>query len=189
METMRETGGWGAAVSDPEIVEGMRLLATLEGVFTETAGGVAVAAVAKLSQEGRIAKRGLTVLCITGNGLKTAEAARSTFELGEPHRTQVVGGGASRRILQPNRGYEEGLRMSVTVRVPSALRKLTSGQSELTAEGTTVRELLDDLGRENPGLLERIMGDDGDIRQFLNVFVNGSDIRYRGRSGHQGQSR
>ena len=68
--------------------------------------------------------------------------------------------------------------MSVTVRVPSALRKLTSGQSELTAEGTTVRELLDDLGRDNPGLLERIMGDDGDIRQFLNVFVNGSDIRY-----------
>ena len=68
--------------------------------------------------------------------------------------------------------------MSVTVRVPSALRKLTSGQSELTAEGNTVRELLDDLGRENPGLLERIMGADGDIQQFLNVFVNGSDIRY-----------
>ena len=68
--------------------------------------------------------------------------------------------------------------MSVTVRVPSALRKLTSGQSELTAEGNTVREILDDLGRENPGLLERIMGADGDIQQFLNVFVNGSDIRY-----------
>jgi molybdopterin synthase sulfur carrier subunit len=68
--------------------------------------------------------------------------------------------------------------MSVTVRVPSALRKLTSGQSELAAEGNTVRELLDDLGRENPGLLERIMGADGDIQQFLNVFVNGSDIRY-----------
>jgi len=68
--------------------------------------------------------------------------------------------------------------MSVTVRVPSALRKLTSGQSELTAEGNTVRELLDDLGRKNPGLLERIMGADGDIQQFLNVFVNGSDIRY-----------
>lgn len=82
--TMRETGGWGTAVSDPEIVEGMRLLATLEGVFTETAGGVAVASAAKLSKEGRIAKQGPTVLCITGNGLKTAEAARSTFELGEP---------------------------------------------------------------------------------------------------------
>ncbi len=81
--TMRETGGWGTAVSDPEIVEGMRLLATLEGVFTETAGGVAVASAAKLSKEGRIAKQGPTVLCITGNGLKTKEAARSTFELGE----------------------------------------------------------------------------------------------------------
>lgn len=68
--------------------------------------------------------------------------------------------------------------MSVTVRVPSALRKLTNGHSELSADGATVRELLDDLGRENPSLLERIMGDDGEVRQFLNVFVNGTDIRY-----------
>jgi molybdopterin synthase sulfur carrier subunit len=68
--------------------------------------------------------------------------------------------------------------MSVTVRIPSALRKLTDGQSELTGEGSTVRELLNDLGRENPGLLGRLTGDDGEIKQFLNVFVNGSDIRY-----------
>ena len=68
--------------------------------------------------------------------------------------------------------------MSVTVRVPSALRKLTNGKAELTAEGSTVRELLDDLGKENPGLLDRITGDDGEIRQFLNVFVNGADIRF-----------
>jgi molybdopterin synthase sulfur carrier subunit len=68
--------------------------------------------------------------------------------------------------------------MSVTVRIPSALRKLTNGQSELTGEGLTVRELLDDLGRENPGLLGRLTGDDGEIRQFLNVFVNGSDVRF-----------
>lgn len=68
--------------------------------------------------------------------------------------------------------------MSVTVRVPSALRKLTNGQSELSADGATVRELLGDLGKENPSLLERIMGDDGEVRQFLNVFVNGTDIRY-----------
>lgn len=81
--TMRETGGWGAAASDDEIVEGIRLLATLEGVFTETAGGVAVAAAAKLAAEGRLARGGPTVICVTGNGLKTAEAARSTFELGE----------------------------------------------------------------------------------------------------------
>jgi len=68
--------------------------------------------------------------------------------------------------------------MSVTVRIPSALRKLTDGQSELTGNGSTVGELLNDLGRENPGLLGRLTGDDGEIKQFLNVFVNGSDIRY-----------
>ena len=68
--------------------------------------------------------------------------------------------------------------MSVTVRVPSALRKLTNGQAELSATGGTVRELLQDLGRANPAFLDRITGEDGGIRQFLNVFVNGSDIRY-----------
>ncbi|MSR22429.1 MAG: MoaD/ThiS family protein [Gemmatimonadetes bacterium] len=68
--------------------------------------------------------------------------------------------------------------MSVTVRVPSALRKLTSGLSELSAEGTTVRELFADLKNAHPQLLGRIMGDDGQVRQFLNVFVNGTDIRY-----------
>ena len=68
--------------------------------------------------------------------------------------------------------------MSVTVRVPSAMRKLTNGRAELEAEGATVRELLDHLGAGNPGLTARIMGDDGDVREFLNVFVNGADIRY-----------
>jgi len=68
--------------------------------------------------------------------------------------------------------------MSVTVRVPSALRKLTNGQAELSGTGSTVRELLVDVGEANPGLLDRITGDDGEIRQFLNVFVNGSDIRF-----------
>lgn len=68
--------------------------------------------------------------------------------------------------------------MSVTVRVPGALRKLTGGQAELRAEGTTVRGLLDDLGGENPDLVARMLGDDGEIRQFLNVFVNGTDIRF-----------
>ena len=68
--------------------------------------------------------------------------------------------------------------MSVTVRVPGALRKLAGGQAELSAEGTTVRELLDSLGGENPELVGRILGEDGEIQQFLNLFVNGTDIRY-----------
>jgi len=84
LQTMRETGGWGEAVTDEEIVEGMRLLAVHEGVFTETAGGVTVSAAARLAKSGRFASGGPTVLCITGNGLKTPEVVRSTFTMPEP---------------------------------------------------------------------------------------------------------
>ena len=67
-------GGGGDDVSDEEIVGGMRLLAETEGVFTETAGGVTVAAFKKLAEAGRINKDETTVLCITGQGLKTMDA-------------------------------------------------------------------------------------------------------------------
>lgn len=71
---IRETGGWAEDVSDEEIVEGMKLLAETEGVFAETAGGVTVAVARKLIEQGKIDRDGSTVLCITGNGLKTQEA-------------------------------------------------------------------------------------------------------------------
>jgi threonine synthase len=71
-----ETGGWAEDVSDGEIVEGIELLAETEGVFTETAGGVTVAVTRKLIAEGRINPEETTVLCITGNGLKTPEVLR-----------------------------------------------------------------------------------------------------------------
>ena len=71
---MRDSGGWGAHVSDPEIIEGIRLLAATEGIFAETAGGVTVASFRKLLQQGRIGPDETTVLCITGNGLKTTDA-------------------------------------------------------------------------------------------------------------------
>jgi len=68
-----ESGGWAEAVSDDEIVEGMRLLAETEGVFTETAGGVTVAVAKKLIEQGTIPRDESVVICITGNGLKTQE--------------------------------------------------------------------------------------------------------------------
>ncbi len=71
---IRDTGGWAEDVNDDEIVEGMKLLAETEGVFAETAGGVTVAVARKLIEQGRIDRDGSTVLCITGNGLKTQEA-------------------------------------------------------------------------------------------------------------------
>ncbi len=76
IKTMRETGGWGEDVSDDEIVEGIRMLAEEEGIFTETAGGVTVAVTQKLIRQGRIRSDDVTVVAITGNGLKTQEAVR-----------------------------------------------------------------------------------------------------------------
>lgn len=69
-----ESGGWAAAVSDPEIVAGIRLLAEETGIFTETAGGVTVAAAVALAAEGKLRAQDEVVLCITGNGLKTTDA-------------------------------------------------------------------------------------------------------------------
>ena len=69
-----ESGGWAAAVSDAELVTGIRLLAEEVGIFTETAGGVTVAAALALAAEGRFAADDELVLCITGNGLKTPDA-------------------------------------------------------------------------------------------------------------------
>ena len=71
---IKGTGGWGEDVSDAEIIEGMKLLATTEGIFAETAGGVTVAVTQKLIEQGRIPRDQEVVICITGNGLKTQES-------------------------------------------------------------------------------------------------------------------
>ncbi len=70
----RETGGGGEDASDLEMIEAIKLLAATEGVFAETAGGVTLAAAKKLVESGRIERDASTVVCITGNGLKTQEA-------------------------------------------------------------------------------------------------------------------
>lgn len=71
---IRESGGWAAAVSDEAMAEGIALLAATTGLFTETAGGVTVAAAQALAGAGRLGPGDEVVLCITGNGLKTPEA-------------------------------------------------------------------------------------------------------------------
>jgi threonine synthase len=74
LRAIRATRGCAEAVSDAEIVEGIRLLAQAEGIFTETAGGTVVAVARKLREQGQLGRNERTVLCITGNGLKTPEA-------------------------------------------------------------------------------------------------------------------
>lgn len=78
---IRLSGGWAEDSSDPEIVAGIRTLAEKEGIFTETAGGVTVAAAQKLISQGRIHPNETTILCITGNGLKTTDALAGEFSL------------------------------------------------------------------------------------------------------------
>ena len=82
-QVIKESKGFGEDVSDEEIIDAMKLLAKTEGIFTETAGGVTLASAIKLIQAGYIKKDGLTVLCITGNGLKTQEALMG--HTNEPH--------------------------------------------------------------------------------------------------------
>ncbi|HLD50436.1 MAG TPA: threonine synthase [bacterium] len=85
-DVVRDSGGTAAIVSDDEIREGIKLLARTEGIFTETAGGVTVAAAKKLIEQGRIPKNESIVLAITGNGLKTQEAIQDN--VGEPAHIQ-----------------------------------------------------------------------------------------------------
>ena len=83
IQVIKESGGFGADVSDAEIIESMKLMAETEGIFAETAGGVTLASTIKLIESGHIDRDGVTVLCITGNGLKTKEAIIG--HTGEPH--------------------------------------------------------------------------------------------------------
>lgn len=74
LQVVKESGGYGEEVTNEEILEGIKLLAQTEGIFTETAGGVTVAVTKKLIEQGRIPKNESIVICITGNGLKTMDA-------------------------------------------------------------------------------------------------------------------
>ena len=68
--------------------------------------------------------------------------------------------------------------MSVTVRVPTTLRTLTGGASEVAVDGATVGEVLQSLEGVHPGFAERILDDDGGLRRFVNVFVADDDVRF-----------
>lgn len=80
LQTVRDSGGWGECVTDHEILDGIRLLASTEGIFTEPAGGTEVAVAKKLIEQGRIPRDESIVVSITGNGYKTVEAVAHVIE-------------------------------------------------------------------------------------------------------------
>ncbi len=73
--------------------------------------------------------------------------------------------------------------MPVKVRIPTPLRRLTGGQAELAVSATTVEELLMQLRYDYDALAQQILDDQGEVRSFVNIFVNDEDIRFlQGRS-------
>ena len=68
--------------------------------------------------------------------------------------------------------------MAVTVRIPTTLRPLTGGNSQIQVEGSTVAEVLKALDAAHPGIGDRLLDDEGKLRKFVNVFVADDDVRY-----------
>ena len=69
--------------------------------------------------------------------------------------------------------------MAIEVRIPTILRTYTDGEKSVTGEGDNLSELIDDLESSHPGIKERLI-DDGDLRRFVNVYVNDEDVRFLG---------
>jgi sulfur-carrier protein len=68
--------------------------------------------------------------------------------------------------------------MSVNVRIPTTLRPLAGGQSEVAVEGQTVGEVLEALDAAHPGFADRLLDEEGNLRKFVNVFVADDDVRF-----------
>lgn len=68
--------------------------------------------------------------------------------------------------------------MSVQVRIPTPLRRFTGGSEAVAAAGTTVGSVIDDLERQYAGIKERLCDNEGQVRRFVNIYVNGDDIRF-----------
>ena len=68
--------------------------------------------------------------------------------------------------------------MSVSVRVPTILRPYTQGASEVSVDGSTLSEVLDSLDTSYPGIKSRVLDDSGELRRFVNIYVDNDDVRF-----------
>ncbi len=68
--------------------------------------------------------------------------------------------------------------MAVSVKIPTPLRRLTNQESTVSAEGGDVAAMIESLDGSFPGIKARLCDDDGELRHFVNIYINGEDIRY-----------
>ena len=68
--------------------------------------------------------------------------------------------------------------MSATVKIPTPLRKLTNGETTVAADGSTVGAVVEALESAYPGMRERLIDESGDLRHFVNIYLNGEDVRF-----------
>jgi molybdopterin synthase sulfur carrier subunit len=68
--------------------------------------------------------------------------------------------------------------MSVTVKIPTPLRKLTNGETSVDTDGSTIGAIVESLESSFPGMRERLLDDSGELRHFVNIYLNGEDVRY-----------
>ena len=68
--------------------------------------------------------------------------------------------------------------MSVLVRIPTPLRRMTNGQNKVEMESSNLSELVEKLDSEYPGFKERLVDENGELRYFVNIYVNGEDVRF-----------
>ena len=68
--------------------------------------------------------------------------------------------------------------MSVLVRIPTPLRRMTGGKDKVEVESSTLSEMVDTLESEYPGFKERLVDENGELRYFVNIYINGEDVRF-----------
>ena len=176
LDLARSSGGSIDSVTDDEIREGIKLLAQTTGIFTETAGGVTTAVLAKLAERGDIDPDERVVALHHRRGPEDARlspAERSRRGRSSPN-VDVV---RARRRTRRRAGIDCRAPMPVSVKIPTQLRAATEGEAQASVDGSTVGEVLDAL-YERYGELRSRIAEDGGLRRFVNVYVDGEDIRF-----------
>ena len=168
LDAARTSGGGIDAVDDDEIRAGIRLLAETTGIFTETAGGVTTATLAKLAARGDIDADERVVLVITGDGPQ--DARRGARHVRGPRDRR-------RRFDQFVEQVEGGVRglMAVTVKMPTQLRAAAGGAGDGRGGGRDGRRGARALFAQHGELRDRLM-QDGELRRFVNVYVDDEDV-------------